>query len=157
MSYTLGVYEYHWYTSLTSPLSPPPSPHPHPHAGNESFVGSNDDDSTLVESTLASAHDRWRDQVVRDVPPARLLLYYPGDGYAPLCAFLGIDKGACPTDPPPMAWNSGKQFSAAISTVEFVCDTWPLPGVVLLVLLAMLLRACCRCCGRGRGRREKVA
>ena len=32
----------------------------------------------------------WNQAVIDEVPPERLLVYQPGDGWEPLCAFLGV-------------------------------------------------------------------
>jgi hypothetical protein len=39
---------------------------------------------------------RWNQAVIDEVPPERLLVYAPGDGWGPLCGFLGVPVPAAP-------------------------------------------------------------
>jgi hypothetical protein len=38
----------------------------------------------------------WNQTVIDEVPPERLLVYTPGDGWEPLCAFLGVPVPEAP-------------------------------------------------------------
>lgn len=39
---------------------------------------------------LMTAYERHNDQVRRSIPPGRLVEWYPGDGWEPVCAALGL-------------------------------------------------------------------
>jgi hypothetical protein len=43
---------------------------------------------------LIAAMERWNEQVQRDVPAERLLVWTPSDGLAPLCEFLEVELPA---------------------------------------------------------------
>jgi hypothetical protein len=45
------------------------------------------------------------------VPPEKLLVFEPGDGWAPLCAFLGVPV---PDEPYPQV-NSTAEFQAMVA------------------------------------------
>jgi len=57
------------------------------------FEGRPDDRAHAIATYVANA-----EAVRREVPPERLLVYEPGDGWEPLCAFLGV---AVPDQPYP--------------------------------------------------------
>jgi hypothetical protein len=57
-----------------------------------------------------AAYERHNERVRREVPTGRLLDWQPGDGWAPLCAALGV---AVPSDPFPHE-NRSEQFQANI-------------------------------------------
>ena len=61
-----------------------------------------DDDAAMA------AYDRHNEEVRREVPPERLVEWQPGDGWAPLCAALGIDE---PDEPFPHV-NTTEEFRA---------------------------------------------
>jgi hypothetical protein len=42
------------------------------------------------EPLTTAQFSRYSEQVKRDIPPDRLLVFVAGDGWAPLCAFLGV-------------------------------------------------------------------
>jgi hypothetical protein len=50
--------------------------------------------------------DEHNAAVIRSVPAERLLVYRPGDGWEPLCAFLGV---AVPDEPYPHV-NTTEQY-----------------------------------------------
>ena len=43
------------------------------------------------DAAAMAAYERHNEEVRREVPPDRLVEWQPGDGWAPLCAALGID------------------------------------------------------------------
>ena len=94
--------------------------------------------------SFAQAHDRWNEQVIATVPADRLLVYYPGDGYAPLCTFLNIQH--CPPGSPPRSGfsHSSTGFGCLITAMELVSVC--LPWVVVVVVVGVLCR---HGCGRG--------
>lgn len=67
-----------------------------------------------------SVYQAHNEEVVRRVPPDRLLVYETGAGWEPLCAFLGV---AVPTEPFPRL-NDRMEFQARIQS-----DVPPAPGV----------------------------
>lgn len=46
--------------------------------------------ATFDDDSFALAMERWNEQVVRDVPAERLLVWDPRDGWEPLCEFLEV-------------------------------------------------------------------
>lgn len=53
---------------------------------------------TFDDAKLAAAMDRWNEQVKRDIPAQRLLVWEPKDGWEPLCEFLEVPV---PSEPLP--------------------------------------------------------
>lgn len=66
------------------------------------------DGSFTDETVTAAGYERHNRQVRATAPRGRLVHYRPGDGWAPLCAALGIDV---PDEPFPHV-NSTEQFLA---------------------------------------------
>lgn len=52
---------------------------------------------------LIEAAERWNEEVKATIPPERLLIWKPQDGWEPLCEFLGVDV---PDEPLPHAWDT---------------------------------------------------
>jgi hypothetical protein len=71
---------------------------------------------------LMAAMERWNDQVKRDVPAERLLVWAPSDGFEPLCEFLEIDV---PADELPRL-NDTKAFREGIigGAIDSVNEWW---------------------------------
>jgi hypothetical protein len=42
------------------------------------------------EPLTTALFDRYSEQVKRDIPPERLLIFDVGNGWEPLCAFFGV-------------------------------------------------------------------
>ncbi|MGH9106342.1 MAG: sulfotransferase family protein [Acidimicrobiales bacterium] len=59
---------------------------------------------------MARAMDRYNDEVKRTVPPERLLVWRPADGWEPLCEFLEVPVPATPLP----HINDSKQFGERI-------------------------------------------
>ena len=57
---------------------------------------------------IKAAYGRWNDDVRASVPPERLVELAPGDGWAPICAALGVEV---PDEPYPHA-NTTAEFRA---------------------------------------------
>ncbi len=53
---------------------------------------------TSTDQGLIAVMDRWNETVERTVPAGRLLVWYPTDGWEPLCDFLEVDV---PDEPVP--------------------------------------------------------
>jgi hypothetical protein len=51
---------------------------------------------TWSDEGLIAVNDRWNDAVKATVPAERLLVWYPSDGWEPLCNFLEVDVPAEP-------------------------------------------------------------
>jgi hypothetical protein len=98
------------------------------------------------------AHDLWKKHVIESVPKDRLLVYYPGDGYQPLCTFLNIQNEKCPLGPTPRGWNTGTRFGYLIDGAELF--TFFLPWI----LMFWLIRCCCRQPGKAKtnSRNQKI-
>jgi hypothetical protein len=71
---------------------------------------------------LIAAMQRWNEQVQRDVPSERLLVWTPSDGFGPLCEFLEIDP---PADELPRL-NDTKAFREGIigGAIDAVNEWW---------------------------------
>jgi hypothetical protein len=65
---------------------------------------------TLDENSAIAAYERHNAHVRATAPPDRLLEWHPGDGWAPLCAALGLDV---PDEPFPHV-NSTAEFRAMV-------------------------------------------
>jgi len=63
---------------------------------------------TLDEQSAVAAYERHNAHVRATAPPERLLEWHPGDGWAPICAALGVDV---PDEPFPHV-NSTAEFRA---------------------------------------------
>lgn len=50
----------------------------------------------LTRANVIAAFERHNAEVIASVPPERLLVFDPADGWAPLCAFLGVPEPATP-------------------------------------------------------------
>jgi len=61
------------------------------------------------DAGLAAIMDRWNDEVKATVPPQRLLVWEPGDGWEPLCEFAGVPvpDGPVPRVNDTAAFNEG--------------------------------------------------
>jgi hypothetical protein len=51
---------------------------------------------TSTDAGLAAVMNRWNDEVTNTVPPERLLVWDPAEGWEPLCAFLEVEVPAEP-------------------------------------------------------------
>ncbi len=72
------------------------------------LLGAEDDGAG--SGKMARAMERYNQEVISAVPPERLLVWSPGDGWGPLCDFLGV---AVPEVPLPHI-NDTKQFGDRI-------------------------------------------
>jgi Sulfotransferase domain len=86
------------------------------------------------------AFNRHNDQVRRDVPAERLLVYQVSEGWAPLCAFLGV---AVPEGKPFPHLNDAAEFRArvergvrVIRAIEYVAL-----GVIALAMVSLVMLA----------------
>ena len=98
-------------------------------------------------ASLAPAHDAWIEHVRRSVPAERLLVHSAKDGFAPLCAFLGVAAADCPAEYP---WvNDSAELETAIGGLEIVLEYWvlitlSLVGLVVATVGLLTLRFCCK-------------
>jgi hypothetical protein len=65
---------------------------------------------TFTDEGLAGVMERWNESVKAVVPPERLLVWNPSEGWDPLCEFLGVE---IPPDPLPRL-NDTKSFREGI-------------------------------------------
>ena len=86
------------------------------------------------------AFNRHNDQVRRDVPAERLLVYQVSEGWEPLCAFLGV---AVPEGKPFPHLNDAAEFRArvergvrVIRAIEYVAL-----GVIALAMVSLVMLA----------------
>jgi hypothetical protein len=68
-------------------------------------------ESTFDDRAFAASMERWNERVKREVPADRLLVWHPGDGWAPLCEFLEV---AVPDEPVPNA-NDTAAFKEGVT------------------------------------------
>lgn len=101
---------------------------------------------------FASAHDAWKERVIATVPAEKLLIYYPGDGYAPLCDFLNIEPSLCPSGQPARAWNTRARFKRIIDVMDIGSFVVPF---VLFVIIARLVWGAARSLASRRTAVEK--
>jgi Sulfotransferase domain len=73
------------------------------------------------DSGLAAAMERWNEQVRRDVPPERLLVWDPAEGWDPLCAFLGVEV---PDEPLPRLNDSAAFSEGIVGGALDVLNAW---------------------------------
>lgn len=113
-------------------------------------------DEPSNRTALHAAHDKHQATVKEtyDELGKELLVYNVKSGWAPLCAFLGIEK--CPQTPFPRA--NDRDMMMAITWVFWVVVwAWPLIPLIPLMLVVGLYRLCRRCCGRRATTDNKVA
>ncbi|TGZ72789.1 hypothetical protein CRM22_001878 [Opisthorchis felineus] len=48
--------------------------------------------ATMSDDQLRDAYCEWNQQVISEIPPDRLLLFDPQEGWEPLCHFLGVPQ-----------------------------------------------------------------
>ncbi len=75
----------------------------------------------LDQSALAAAFERYNEQVRQDVPPERLLVWSPADGWEPLCGFLGVPV---PPAPLPRANDSRSFVDMTIGSCMTALNRW---------------------------------
>ncbi|KAF7258313.1 hypothetical protein EG68_04329 [Paragonimus skrjabini miyazakii] len=72
------------------------------------------------DETLLAVYDRWIDQVKRDVPADRLLVFQVKEGWKPLCEFLNVPV---PNQPFP-------RVNERAELVKFLAVQWKLTRLV---------------------------
>lgn len=87
---------------------------------------------TFTDEGLGGAMERWNDEVKRTLPPERLLVWHPREGYEPLCRFLGVQP---PVQPLPRT-NDTASFregiiGGALQTINHWWDQRERPGTGL--------------------------
>jgi sulfotransferase family protein len=76
---------------------------------------------TSDERGLVDAMERWNADVERTVPPERLLVWDPGDGWEPLCRFLDVDV---PDEPLPRINDTAAFREGIIGAALSTLNTW---------------------------------
>ncbi|AAZ12926.1 hypothetical protein, conserved [Trypanosoma brucei brucei TREU927] len=71
---------------------------PHPIEQPLGAISGNGDDDTRISGRV-DALERYEAEVCREVPSSRLLVYHHGDGWEPLCSFLGREVPGEPFPP----------------------------------------------------------
>jgi hypothetical protein len=74
-------------------------------------------------------YNRHIETVKREVPAERLLVWTPQEGWAPLCAFLGVPV---PNEPFPHL-NDNAEFKRIVARVRFVSRAVPVLAAALLL------------------------
>ncbi|MFI5455994.1 MAG: sulfotransferase family protein [Isosphaerales bacterium] len=92
------------------------------------FQGRFDDKAFAIE-----VFNRYNEQVRRDVPPERLLVYEVREGWEPLCAFLGVPV---PDGKPFPHVNDAADFRARVRRGARIVRT---VGYTILVIVALIL------------------
>jgi sulfotransferase family protein len=77
---------------------------------------------TTTDAGLAGVMERWNQAVSDTVPAERLLVWYPRDGWQPLCDFLEVEV---PAEPLPLL-NDSKSFREGIigGALDVVNEWW---------------------------------
>lgn len=77
---------------------------------------------TFDDNAFAAIMQRWNDEVVQTVPPGRLLVWDPAEGWEPLCRFLEADA---PAEPLPRL-NDAASFKEGIigGSLEALNEWW---------------------------------
>ena len=73
------------------------------------------------DADLAAAMERWNEQVKLDVPPERLLVWDPAEGWEPLCAFVGAEV---PEEPLPRLNDSAGFREGIVGGALDVLNAW---------------------------------
>lgn len=90
------------------------------------------------------AFERWNEEVIRSVPPEKLLVYEVKEGWGPLCDFLGVDA---PADQEFPHLNDGEAFRKMVRRRTALASA-AVAGAASLALLPPLYLVLRR---RGRG------
>ncbi|CAB9529510.1 expressed unknown protein [Seminavis robusta] len=90
------------------------------------------------EGKLESAYTQWIENVKEQVPPEKLLVHHPKDGYPPLCEFLGIKEEDCPKEDYPHIADTDT-MKLLIRSFEVTTEGF-FPVVGLMVLLPVIIR-----------------
>lgn len=100
-----------WFASTQATILHPELPHP-PFVDRiiKAIVGADVHDAAAVQA----AYEAHNASVIAAVPADRLLVFEPGDGWTPLCAFLGVPV---PEQPYPKV-NLTAEFQAMIATMR---------------------------------------
>ena len=100
--------------------------------------------SELDLRVMARNYAEHNERVRKLVPAANLLDFDVREGWPPLCAFVGVAKGACPTTPFPKM-GTRAEIKPVIFVFWLLTCIWPaLP--LLPLLMIYLIWAACRCC-----------
>ena len=78
-------------------------------------------ESTYDDGTFAASMHRWNERVEREVPADRLLVWAPGDGWDPLCDFLGVEV---PDEPLPNVNDAAAFKEGVIGGALSVLNQW---------------------------------
>lgn len=103
-----------WYDSISTTIFPALAamvanmPPESPGRFSDIIITHNTFGGDLSKANVIAAYERHNAEVVRTIPPERLLVFEAVQGWAPLCAFLGV---TVPDMPFPRT-NSGDEFRA---------------------------------------------
>jgi len=119
-------------------------------------------DEAVSFEKSAAAYTAWNEKVKAHVPADRLLVHAATDGWPPLCAFLGVAAGECPSDKGekyPRASNDAAAMKRAIGVIKFLTGWWNfiVACLFLFAVLAVWVVYYClsRCCCRVRSEKLK--
>lgn len=93
-----------------------PVPRDHPMYFGSVIMGQWDFGGDLSKDSVIASYERHNDEVRRRIPPERLLVFEAGEGWEPLCAFLGVPV---PDEPFPKT-NERENFDEHIETTKRV-------------------------------------
>jgi hypothetical protein len=94
----------------------------------------------ITREDLVAGYDAWVADVVRTVPPQRLLVFRMQDGWTPLCTFLEVIE-ACPTGNFPHV-NDKHTLMWLIRVLQTINWIWPVFPLLFVYLCLYTLRAC---------------
>ena len=77
----------------------------------DALIGKKFDGRLHDRDHCIAVYEAHNDEVARTIPPDRLLIYEPGQGWEPLCHFLDVPE---PDTPYPKV-NSTEEFQARVA------------------------------------------
>lgn len=100
-------------------------------------------------SSILRAYELWNAEIRERVPKHQLLEWEPEDGWEPLCTFLKVIDGECPSDQGeefPQLEREDPKLHTLCSRLEYVVENWswlaPLLFVVITVSLYLGIADC---------------
>lgn len=117
--------------------------------------------TALSTEEAMEVYEKWNAYVIATVPADRLLIFKVGDGWAPLCKFLGFDNSTpqrqCPSTAYPSV-NDRASFQAMVATFALMNRYWSHVLIVaVMVVLYVTVRVLRSCCGASKSSKADAA
>jgi len=119
-----------------------------------------DDDLHISREAAMRSYSKWEVRVKASVPKQKLLVFSYTDGWAPLCEFLAVPPGNCPSDrgePYPRAINDREHMMRLFGFLEAVCDWWWLISSCVIGGMICGFLLCLRCFCAAPRSKEKAS